>query len=46
LLKHGHKIREVPIAYHPRTFEEGKKLRAFHVGPGALWAIVKTRFVG
>ncbi|MBN1812911.1 MAG: glycosyltransferase family 2 protein [Anaerolineae bacterium] len=46
LLKRGYKIREVPIAYHPRTFEEGKKLRAFHAGPGALWAIVKTRFVG
>jgi glycosyltransferase involved in cell wall biosynthesis len=46
LLKRGYKIREVPIAYHPRTFEEGKKLRAFHAGPRALWAIVKTRFVG
>jgi dolichol-phosphate mannosyltransferase len=46
LLKRGYKIREVPIAYHPRTFEEGKKLRAFHAGPGALWAIVKTRFAG
>jgi dolichol-phosphate mannosyltransferase len=46
LLKRGYKIREVPIAYHPRTFEEGKKLKAFHAGPGALWAIVKTRFVG
>jgi dolichol-phosphate mannosyltransferase len=46
LLKRGYKIREVPVAYHPRTFEEGKKLNAFHAGPGALWAIVKTRFVG
>jgi len=46
LLKRGYDIREVPIAYHPRTFEEGKKLRAFHAGPGALWAIVKTRFSG
>jgi dolichol-phosphate mannosyltransferase len=46
LLKRGYRIREVPIAYHPRTFEEGKKLRAFHAGPGALWAIVRTRFVG
>jgi dolichol-phosphate mannosyltransferase len=46
LLKRGYKIREVPVAYHPRTFEEGKKLRAFHAGPWALWAIVKTRFVG
>jgi glycosyltransferase involved in cell wall biosynthesis len=46
LLKRGYDICEVPIAYHPRTFEEGKKLRAFHAGPGALWAIVKTRFSG
>jgi dolichol-phosphate mannosyltransferase len=46
LLKRGYKIREVPVAYHPRTFEEGKKLRAFHAGPWALLAIVKTRFVG
>jgi hypothetical protein len=46
LLKRGYEIREVPIAYHPRTFEEGKKLKAFHAGPGALWAIVRTRFGG
>jgi dolichol-phosphate mannosyltransferase len=46
LLKRGHEICEVPVAYHPRTYEEGKKLRAFHAGPGALWAIVRTRFVG
>lgn len=45
LLKRGYEIREVPVAYHPRTFEEGKKLKAFHVGFPALWAIIKARFV-
>jgi dolichol-phosphate mannosyltransferase len=44
LLKRGHDIVEVPIAYHPRTVEEGKKLRAFRDGFRALWVIVKTRF--
>jgi len=47
LLKRGYKIHEVPIAYHPRTVEEGKKLsRPFRTGFRALWVIVKTRFVG
>jgi glycosyltransferase involved in cell wall biosynthesis len=44
LLKRGYDIAEVPIAYHPRTVEEGKKLKAFRDGFRALWVIVKTRF--
>jgi dolichol-phosphate mannosyltransferase len=45
LLKHGHKIAEVPAAYHPRTFAEGKKINAFRDGFRSLWAILKARFV-
>jgi dolichol-phosphate mannosyltransferase len=45
LLKHGHEIVEVPAAYHPRTFAEGKKIKAFRDGSRSLWAIVKARFV-
>jgi glycosyltransferase involved in cell wall biosynthesis len=43
LLKAGHEITEVAIAYHPRTVEEGKKLKAFQSGFRALWVIVKAR---
>jgi glycosyltransferase involved in cell wall biosynthesis len=45
LIKRGYEIAEVPIAYHPRGFEEGKKIKAFRDGFRSLWAIVKTRFV-
>ncbi len=44
LLKHGYDISEVAITYHPRTVEEGKKLKAFRAGFRALWVILKTRF--
>jgi glycosyltransferase involved in cell wall biosynthesis len=45
LLKHGYEIKEVAVAYHPRTVEQGKKLnRAFSAGFRALWVILKTRF--
>lgn len=44
LLKHGYEIKEVAVAYHPRTVEQGKKLRAFSAGLQALWVILKTRF--
>jgi len=49
LLKHGYDIREVAVAYHPRTAEQGKKLvglKAFHTGFRWLWIILKTRFGG
>jgi dolichol-phosphate mannosyltransferase len=46
LLKRGHAIEEVAVAYHPRTVEEGKKLSApFRTGFHALWVILRTRFV-
>lgn len=47
LLKRGYDIREVAVAYHPRTAEQGKKLvglKAFHTGFRWLWIILKTRF--
>ncbi|NQT96043.1 MAG: glycosyltransferase family 2 protein [Candidatus Omnitrophica bacterium] len=44
VLKLGHKIYEVPIRYHPRTLEEGKKIR-WTDGVYALWVLIKYRFV-
>jgi len=38
-------IYEVPISYHGRTFDEGKKIRAYHV-IGVVWMIIKKRLVG
>jgi dolichol-phosphate mannosyltransferase len=46
IIKRGYEITEVPIAYHPRSFEEGKKINAFRDGFRSLWAIVKVRFAG
>ena len=46
LLKHGYEIEEVPIAYHPRTAEQGKGIvgwKAYRTGLRWLWIIVKTR---
>ncbi|MBI1888937.1 MAG: glycosyltransferase family 2 protein [Candidatus Spechtbacteria bacterium] len=43
-LKIGHLIREVPISYRPRTFQEGKKLR-WSSGVEAIWLIVKHVFL-
>jgi glycosyltransferase involved in cell wall biosynthesis len=37
------KIREVPISYHPRSFEEGKKIR-WRDGLEAIWTLLKYRF--
>jgi glycosyltransferase involved in cell wall biosynthesis len=47
LLKLGYQIKEVPIAYHPRTAEQGKGLvglRAFRTGFRWLWLLLKIRF--
>ncbi len=47
LLKHGYEIKEIPIAYHPRTAEQGKGivgLKAYRTGLRWLWIILKTRF--
>lgn len=43
LLRLGHTILEVPIAYHPRTTEEGKKIRWIH-GPQAIFTLLKVWF--
>jgi dolichol-phosphate mannosyltransferase len=37
-------IFEVPIAYFPRTMDEGKKIR-WHDGAIAIWTLLKYRFV-
>ncbi|HEY2434562.1 MAG TPA: glycosyltransferase family 2 protein [Vicinamibacterales bacterium] len=34
---------EVPIAYHGRTYDQGKKIRAHHAAI-VLWTIIRTRF--
>jgi glycosyltransferase involved in cell wall biosynthesis len=49
LLKRGYEIEEVPVAYHPRTAEQGKGLvgmKAFHTGFRWLWILLKARFSG
>ena len=39
----GHRILEKPIAYQPRSIEEGKKIR-WQDGVEALWILLKWRF--
>jgi len=49
LLKRGYEIKEVAVAYHPRTAEQGKGivgLKAFRTGFRVLWIYFKTRFWG
>jgi glycosyltransferase involved in cell wall biosynthesis len=49
LLKRGYEIKEVPVAYHPRTAEQGKGLvgvKALHTGFRWLWILLKARFSG
>lgn len=41
LLKKGFKVSEVPISYHPRSVEEGKKMTVKH-GLVGLWTIIKN----
>lgn len=40
----GYKIHEVPISYHPRSFEEGKKIK-WRDGLIAIWTLLKYRFL-
>ena len=40
----GWKIDEVPIPYHPRTFDEGKKIRSVD-GLRAVYVILRDRFI-
>src|SRR3989344_3188067 len=42
--KKGFRIFEVPISYHPRTVEEGKKIN-WKDGFDAVWTLIKYRFV-
>ena len=42
LLKHGFRIRELPIGYAPRTHDEGKKIN-WKDGFGAVWMLVTQR---
>jgi dolichol-phosphate mannosyltransferase len=43
LLRAKIKIIEVPISYHPRTFQEGKHIRA-RDGIIGIWTLIKNRF--
>jgi len=43
LLRRGRTMREVPIRYYPRSYEEGKKIRV-RDGMKILWTILKWRF--
>lgn len=43
LRKRGYRIVETPVAYHPRTVEEGKKLKAFQTGLLTLWVFARER---
>src|SRR3989344_2588930 len=44
LVKKGHKILQMPINFHPRSFEEGKKIN-WKDGLIAAWVMVKYRIV-
>lgn len=39
----GIRIKEIPVTYNPRSFEEGKKIR-FKDGLFAVWTLVRYRF--
>ena len=43
--KHGYLVTEFPIEYNPRSFEQGKKLRAFKDGSQILKTILKSYFI-
>ena len=43
ILRLGFEIKEVPIHYHPRSYEDGKKIR-IRDGFKMLWVIIKWRF--
>ncbi len=43
LTRLGYKIHEVPISYHPRTVEQGKKIR-WTDGLKAIYFLIKYRF--
>ena len=43
VVRRSHAYYEVPVSYHGRTYEQGKKIRAYHT-LSVLWTIVATRF--
>jgi len=43
VLRRGVPIVEIPISYHPRSFAEGKKIRA-RDGIIAAWTFLRLRF--
>ena len=45
ILKSGRRILEVPVGYHPRREDEGKKIRWID-GVDAIYALLKCRFGG
>jgi glycosyltransferase involved in cell wall biosynthesis len=45
LIRRGLKIAEVPISYHPRSEEEGKKIKP-RDGVIAVWTLLRFRFGG
>jgi len=44
ILKKGLRIIEVPVDYHPREYNQGKKINWWH-GFLVIWALIKYRFV-
>jgi hypothetical protein len=40
----GEKIEEIPIQYHPRSADEGKKIRHSD-GWQAIWTLIRYRFI-
>jgi glycosyltransferase involved in cell wall biosynthesis len=44
VLRRGYAIHEVPISYHARPREEGKKIRV-HDGLLAIWTLLRYRFM-
>lgn len=44
VVNRGRIFYETPISYHGRTYDEGKKIRSYHVVP-VLWMMVKKWFL-
>ena len=44
-IQRGKVFYEVPISYHGRTYEDGKKIRAHHT-IAVIWTMVKMRLLG
>jgi len=44
-VKNGNVYYEVPISYHGRTYEDGKKIHAHHA-IGVIWTTFRLRFFG